>query len=122
MLSTLAVALTVSTDSLVFDTDERGPGDDLRLAFEGTQRLDPDERTTIRQLIEAMLLGKRASGPPDARKRCGATENNGNYESNGQRQQLSQDTGPRSTGRLSRSVARTLVTDGPTQTVMQPGE
>jgi transcriptional regulator with XRE-family HTH domain len=60
VLRALAVALSVSTDSLVFDTDERGPSDDLRLAFEGTQRLDPDERTTIRQLIEAMLLRHEA--------------------------------------------------------------
>jgi hypothetical protein len=56
VLRALAVALSVSTDALVFDDHERGPGDDLRLAFEGTQRLDPDEQAAVRQLIEAMLL------------------------------------------------------------------
>lgn len=56
----LAIALSVSTDSVVFDTDERGPSDDLRLTFEATQRLDPDERTTVRQLIEAILLRHEA--------------------------------------------------------------
>jgi transcriptional regulator with XRE-family HTH domain len=60
VLRALAIALSVSTDALVFDTDERGPSDDLRLTFEATQRLDPDERTTIRQLIEAMLLRHEA--------------------------------------------------------------
>lgn len=60
VLRGLAVALSVSTDALVFDTDERGPGDDLRLTFEATQRLDPDERTTVRQLIEAILLRHEA--------------------------------------------------------------
>jgi transcriptional regulator with XRE-family HTH domain len=60
VLRALAVALSVSTDSLVFDDHERGPGDDLRLTFEATQRLDPDERTTVRQLIEAILLRHEA--------------------------------------------------------------
>ena len=60
VLRALAVALSVSTDALVFDTDECGPGDELRLAFEGTQRLDPDEQAAVRQLIEAMLLRHEA--------------------------------------------------------------
>lgn len=60
VLRALAIALSVSTDALVFDTDERGPSDDLRLTFEATQRLDPDERTTVRQLIEAILLRHEA--------------------------------------------------------------
>lgn len=60
VLRGLAVALSISTDALVFDTDERGPGDDLRLTFEATQRLDDDERTTVRQLIEAIVLRHEA--------------------------------------------------------------
>src|SRR5580658_10263503 len=40
----LAVALSVSADQLVFDTDERGPTPDLRLHLEAIQHLDEDEK------------------------------------------------------------------------------
>lgn len=56
VLRNLAIALHVSTDALVFAEDERGPADDLRLAFEATNNLDPDERAMLKQLIEAVLL------------------------------------------------------------------
>jgi transcriptional regulator with XRE-family HTH domain len=56
VLRNLAVTLHVSTDSLVFAEDERGPADDLRLAFEATHDLDDDERAMLKQLIEAFLL------------------------------------------------------------------
>jgi transcriptional regulator with XRE-family HTH domain len=59
-LRNLAIALSVSTDALVFDEAERGPDDDLRLAFEATSRLDADERTMVKQLIEAVLLKHEA--------------------------------------------------------------
>lgn len=52
----LAIALHASTDSLVFAEDDRGPTDDLRLAFEATHELDDDERAMLKQLIEAVLL------------------------------------------------------------------
>ncbi len=52
----LATTLNVTADLLVFDNDERGPDDDLRLAFEATLNLDPDERNTVREVIEALLL------------------------------------------------------------------
>jgi transcriptional regulator with XRE-family HTH domain len=60
VLRNIAVALSVTIDSLVFDQDERGPDDDLRLAFEATMHLDPDERATVKQLIEAMILKHEA--------------------------------------------------------------
>jgi transcriptional regulator with XRE-family HTH domain len=56
VLRSIALALSVSIDTLVFADTERGPTDDLRLAFEATSTLDPEEQATIRQLIEAMLL------------------------------------------------------------------
>ena len=52
----LATTLNVTADLLVFDNDERGPDDDLRLAFEATRQLDDDERRTVRDVIEAILL------------------------------------------------------------------
>ncbi len=56
----LAVALSVSADQLVFDTDERGPDDDLRLHLEAIQHLDADEKAVVRTLIESMLLRHEA--------------------------------------------------------------
>ncbi|MCA1836970.1 MAG: helix-turn-helix transcriptional regulator [Actinobacteria bacterium] len=51
----LAVALSVSLDLLVFDRDERGPDDDLRLQFEAVKRLNPDERQALKTVIEGVI-------------------------------------------------------------------
>lgn len=55
-LRNLAIALNITTDSLVFDPTERGPSDDLALHLEAIEQLDPDDQHTIRSLIEAILL------------------------------------------------------------------
>lgn len=60
VLRKLAIALSVSADTLVFDKDERGPDDDLRLQFEAATRLDPDEKHLIRELIEGILIKHEA--------------------------------------------------------------
>jgi len=60
VLRKLARSLGVSADLLLFDADERGPSDDLRLQFEAASRLDPDERQVVRELIEGMLLKHEA--------------------------------------------------------------
>ncbi len=60
VLRNLAIGLSVSIDSLAFNPDERGPQDDLKLAFEATQHLDPQEQAVVRELIEAMLLKHEA--------------------------------------------------------------
>lgn len=59
-LRNLAVALSVSTDALVFDEGERGPDDDLRLQFEATSRLDEEGKTLVKALLEAVLLRQEA--------------------------------------------------------------
>ena len=51
----LAVALSVSADLLVFDKDERGPDDDLRLQFEAVSRLEPDERVVVREVLDSII-------------------------------------------------------------------
>ena len=56
ILRKLAVALAVSTDALLFDADERGPDDDLRLEFEAVSRLDPEERQLVKGLIESVVV------------------------------------------------------------------
>jgi transcriptional regulator with XRE-family HTH domain len=60
MLRKLAVALSVSADVLLFDEDERGPTDDLRLQFEAAGHLDPEERRLLKELIEGILLRHEA--------------------------------------------------------------
>jgi transcriptional regulator with XRE-family HTH domain len=59
-LRNLAVALSVSTDALVFDETERGPDDDLRLQFEATARLDDEGKALVKALLEAVLLRQEA--------------------------------------------------------------
>lgn len=60
VLRKIAMSLNVTTDSLVFEEGERGPGDDLRLAFEATVHLDDAEREMVKSLIEAVLLRHEA--------------------------------------------------------------
>jgi hypothetical protein len=43
-----------------FDPHEREPADNLKLAFEATQHLTPEEQAVVLQLIEAMLLKHEA--------------------------------------------------------------
>jgi transcriptional regulator with XRE-family HTH domain len=52
----IAVALSVSADMLLFEKDERGPDDDLKLQFEAASRLDPEEKHVIRSVIESIVL------------------------------------------------------------------
>jgi transcriptional regulator with XRE-family HTH domain len=52
----LARTLGASTDALLFDPDERGPDDDLHLQFEAVSRFDDDEKRTVRELLEGMII------------------------------------------------------------------
>ena len=52
----LARALSVSADMLLFEEDERGPADELKLQFEAASRLDPEEQHMIRSVIENIIL------------------------------------------------------------------
>lgn len=56
----LAKTLTVTTDALLFDEDERGPSDDLRLQFEAIGRMSPEERKIVKALLEGMILKHEA--------------------------------------------------------------
>jgi transcriptional regulator with XRE-family HTH domain len=52
----LSVALSVSADMLLFEKDERGPDDDLKLQFEAVSRLNAEEKNVIRSVIESMIV------------------------------------------------------------------
>lgn len=61
VLRNLALALTTSADSLLFEPDERGPQNpSLRLRLEAIDQLDPDEQNAIRTLIEGAILRHQA--------------------------------------------------------------
>ena len=71
----LARALSVSADMLLFEEDERGPADELKLQFEAASRLDPEEQHMIRSVIENIILrntmkeaGRRFSVAAGARR------------------------------------------------------
>ena len=51
----LAVTLSVTADKLIFDDDERGPSDDLRLQFEAVSSMSDDEKKIIGSLIDAYI-------------------------------------------------------------------
>jgi len=55
VIKKLALALSVSTDALLFDEKERGPGDDLKLQFEAIKVMDDEDRKIIASLIDAYI-------------------------------------------------------------------
>ncbi len=55
-LVSLAKALRVNLDTLVFDEDERGPSDELRLQFEAVSQLPDEEKRVIKALLDGMLI------------------------------------------------------------------
>ena len=56
----LARGLRTSTDQLLFGENERGPEDSLRIQFEATQRLSPNEQALVREFLDAILLKHEA--------------------------------------------------------------
>jgi transcriptional regulator with XRE-family HTH domain len=55
VLRKLAVALSVSADVLLFEAEERGPHDDLRLQFEALETMSEQDRSVIASLIDAFI-------------------------------------------------------------------
>ena len=56
----LAIALSISADSLVFDKDERGPGDDLKLEFEALNQFDDEEKAIARKVLQGLIIQHQA--------------------------------------------------------------
>ena len=55
---------------LLFEKNERGPDEELKLQFEAASRLDPEEKKVIRSVIESIILrheARRWSSPPEAK-------------------------------------------------------
>jgi len=56
VIKNLAIGLSVSADLLLFDQEERGPDDKLKLHFEAVRQFDEEDRHIIEGLLEAMIL------------------------------------------------------------------
>lgn len=60
VIKKLALALSVTTDELIFEVDERKVDDSLLLLLEGVAQLDPDEKHVIKEMVEGILLKHQA--------------------------------------------------------------
>jgi transcriptional regulator with XRE-family HTH domain len=61
VLRSLALALNISADSLLFDEDERGPQNPtLRLKLEAVDQFTPDQQEHVTAYIEGALLRHHA--------------------------------------------------------------
>lgn len=52
----LAIALSVSSDTLVFDKDERGPDEELRLQFETISKFNSEEKGFVKSVLDSLIL------------------------------------------------------------------
>ena len=52
----LSIALSVSSDTLIFDKKEREPDDDLRLQFEAISQFTPEEKKIVKVVMEGLIL------------------------------------------------------------------
>lgn len=59
VLRKLAIALSVSADTLVFDA-ERDTDEELRLQLEATQRLTAEDKELVKRFINGLLLNHEA--------------------------------------------------------------
>ncbi|AYO40011.1 helix-turn-helix domain-containing protein [Serratia sp. P2ACOL2] len=64
----IAIALQVSTDSLLFDEHEREHIDTLTLQFEAASQLNESEQAVIREVLESLIIRYQTRRWDTARK------------------------------------------------------
>ncbi len=60
VIRSMAVALGISADELLFDKDERGPDEALKLQFEAVTKFDPESKKVVQQVLDSMILQQEA--------------------------------------------------------------
>jgi len=55
-LKKIAIAMSVTIDSLVFEEQERGPDEQLKLQFEAISHLSSDEKQVVKELLDGMII------------------------------------------------------------------
>ncbi len=61
VIKKLAIALSVSTDQLIFGEDERNLPNALQLKFEAVSQMSEEDQRTIQSLIDGMILKHTAN-------------------------------------------------------------
>jgi transcriptional regulator with XRE-family HTH domain len=56
VLKKIAMALHVTTDYLLFETNEREPRDELTLQFEAVGNLSEDEQAIIKEVLDSLII------------------------------------------------------------------
>ena len=76
VLRRIAIALAVSADVLLFDKDERGPDETLKLKFEALRQFNPQERVIAEGVLDSLIVqhqAKRLFSAPEATANATAT-------------------------------------------------
>jgi len=60
VIKQLAIALSVTTDEIIFGNDERGPDDALRLQFEVLSQFDESDKQVAQEVLEGLILKHQA--------------------------------------------------------------
>ncbi len=60
IIKKIALSFNMTTDSLIFEEDERQLNEDLFLKFEAVQQMSAADQETIKSLLEGMILKHQA--------------------------------------------------------------
>lgn len=60
VLRRLALTLHVSADALLFDEEERGPSDELKLAFEAISGFDEEDKAMAQKVLQGLIIQSQA--------------------------------------------------------------
>ena len=60
VIKQLAIALSVTTDQLIFGKSERGPDDSLLLQFEVLSQFDKEDKQVAQEVLEGLILKHQA--------------------------------------------------------------
>ncbi len=60
VLKKIALALNISSDSLLFEEHERGPSDALALQFEAVNQLPDEEQRVVMEVLESLIIKYQA--------------------------------------------------------------
>lgn len=61
VLRKITIALNISADTLLFDEDERGPSEDLKMQFEALSQFSPNEKMVAKELLDSLILKHTAN-------------------------------------------------------------
>ena len=61
VLRRIALALHVSADVLLFDENERGPDDDLKLMFEAISQFGPEDKRMVSKILQGLIIQDQAN-------------------------------------------------------------